>query len=363
MDEKVLKGVTLLTGLLTLVMCITLPFFPQLRSWSMFSEDVAALLEYDGQGQQEAENSAEELTGGVEGTIEEGAVSMDAQLEIQVPEGMDPSLIKIENNYLTQTVSISFPDGMTDYFAEYGVKGSSDHIASITYYKQGTDGVLAFELDKVYELTSLFVEDALYLDFTAPRDIYDKIIVVDAGHGGKAPGAVKAGVKEKDIDLAILLELKELLDAAQEDDPGIKVYYTRTDDSNPSLESRANLANAVEADLFISIHNNSSNSGQFSSLQGTQVLYSESYEKTPSSRTFAQICLEEVVSAIGSRSLGLVKGDKIYIIRSSEVPVALIEVGFMTNREELDKLKTEEYQEETAQGIYNAIMRAYDEGF
>lgn len=354
-----LKSITLFTGLLTLTMCIALPFFPQLRSWSVFSEDVGALFEFD-RGQ---DGSKEEMTGGVEGTIEEGTVGLDAQLEIQIPEGVDPSMVTIENDYLTQTVSISFPNGMADYFAEYGVRGSSDHIASITYYKQDTQGVLALELDKVYEMTSLFVEDQLYLDFTAPKDIYDKIIVVDAGHGGKAPGAVKDGVKEKDIDLAIALELQQLLEEAQANDPGLKVYYTRTDDSNPSLEKRVNLANAVEADLFISIHNNSSNSGQFSSLQGTQVLYSESYEGTPSSRTFAQICLEEVISSIGSRNLGLVEGDRIYIIRSSEVPVALIEVGFMTNREELDKLKTEEYQKATAQGIYNAIMRAYDEEF
>ena len=359
MDEKVLKGVTLLTGLLTLTMCIALPFFPRLRSWAIFSTDTAVLFEFD----KEAENNAGEFTGGVEGTIEEGTVSMDAQLEIQIPSGVDPSSITIENDYLTRTVSIVFPDGMTDYFSEYGVRGSSDHIASITYYKQGTDGVLALGLDKVYELSSTFEGNGLYLDFTAPKDIYDKVIVVDAGHGGRAPGAVKGGVSEKDIDLAIFLELKELLDEAQENDPGLKVYYTRTDDSNPSLQNRVNLANGVEADLFISIHNNASNSGKFSSLQGTQVLYSESYEGAPSSKEFAQICLEEVISSIGSRSLGLVEGDRIYIIRTSEVPVALIEVGFMTNREELDKLKTEEYQEETAQGIYNAILRAYDEGF
>lgn len=354
-----LKGVTLLTGVLTLVMCVALPFFPQLRSWSVFSNDTAALFEFDrGQG-----NSGEGYIGGVEGTIEEGSISTGAQLEIQIPDGVDPSSVTIENDYLTRTVSVTFPDGMNDYFAEYGVRGSSDHIASLTYYKQGTDGVLALKLDKVYELTSTYEGKGLYLDFTAPKDIYDKVIVVDAGHGGKAPGAVKAGVSEKDIDLAILLELKELLDEAQEEDSGLKVYYTRTDDSNPSLDNRVSLANAADADLFISIHNNASSNGNFSSLQGTQVLYSESDEGNLSSKVFAQICLEEVVSSIGSRSLGLVEGDRIYIIRTSEVPVALIEVGFMTNREELENLKSEEYQKQTAQGIYNAIMRAYDEGF
>ena len=66
---------------------------------------------------------------------------------------------------------------------------------------------------------------------------------------------------------------------------------------------------------------------------------------------------------IGSKNKGLVKGDSIYIIRTSEVPVALIEVGFMTNEEELALLRSKEYQKQTAQGIYDAILRAFDEGY
>lgn len=59
----------------------------------------------------------------------------------------------------------------------------------------------------------------------------------------------------------------------------------------------------------------------------------------------------------------VVEGDSIYIIRTSEVPVALIEVGFMTNQEELDLLNSTDYQREVAQGIYNAILRAFEEGY
>ena len=97
-----------------------------------------------------------------------------------------------------------------------------------------------------------------------------------------------------------------------------------------------------------------------SNVRGTQVMYDESSEE---SRRFAQICLEEVTEALGSVDMGLVEGDKIYIIRNSDVPVALIEVGFMTNREELRLLNTQEYQKQTAQGIYEAVLRAFEEGY
>ena len=177
------------------------------------------------------------------------------------------------------------------------------------------------------------------------------------GHGGRAVGANKQGINEKDIDLAIVLKLKEIFDNS---DQNIGVYYTRTDDSNPTFDQRVQLANKSDADLFISIHNNSTRSGRMSGTSGTQVMYDETSE---ASRQFAQICLEEVTGRIGSRDKGLVEGDSIYIIRTSEVPVALIEVGFMTNKDELEKLNSDAYQRETAEGVYQAVLRAFEEGY
>ena len=59
---------------------------------------------------------------------------------------------------------------------------------------------------------------------------------------------------------------------------------------------------------------------------------------------------------------GLIQGDYVYIVRSSEVPVALIEVGFMTNEAELDRLASTSYQKKVAKGVYDAIMEALEEG-
>lgn len=73
-------------------------------------------------------------------------------------------------------------------------------------------------------------------------------------------------------------------------------------------------------------------------------MYNESDESELGSKRLAQICLEEVTGQLQSRNRGLVEGDSIYIIRTSKVPVALIEVGFMTNQQELDLLRSEDYQ-------------------
>ena len=214
----------------------------------------------------------------------------EQQLCIELPEGMLLDDVVIENDYVKQLITIQIPGAASDYFVEHPLLGRSNNINDLYM----ANGRIEITMDAVYEPECTVEDGHLYLDFIRPQDIYDKVVVIDAGHGGGAPGAIKQGIMEKDINLAIVKELKELLDGTERN---IGVYYTRTEDVNPSFEQRAQLAGKADA------------------------------------------------------------------IRNSEVPVALIEVGFMTNQEELDKLTSAEYQKKAAQGIYNAILRALDEGY
>jgi N-acetylmuramoyl-L-alanine amidase len=350
MDEKVLKVVTALMGALTIVACASLFFFPTLHESSVLAAE----------RREELGNGRLVVSSVNPVDMVKDAKNLQAQLQIGLPEELDVQDLVIENDYITQTVYIRFAGGPENYFDEYGIRGSSDHIASLSYYMDGEDGVIALELDQVYELEQDFVPGSLYLDFIDPHEIYEKVVVIDAGHGGRMPGAVKLGVQEKDIDLAIVLQLKHILD---EEDGSIGVYYTRTTDANPTLSQRVELANKAGADLFISVHNNSESNGNFTATNGTQAMYSESDDSEHSSKRLAQICLEEVSDSLQSRQIELLEGDDIYIIHNSQVPVALIEVGFMTNYDELEKLQTEEYQKAAAEGIYNAITRAFQEGY
>ena len=354
MYEKILKMITVPIVLLTAATCVAMNYMPGVHEQALKTAEIEAWLESQ---ENETETSVAEKVETVASIVEED--ELGGQLRIQLPEQIEREDITIKNDYVTQTIFISFETDIEDYFSNYSISGSSDHIASLYYYNNGKNGVIALGLDKVYEIESDIVKQDLYLDFINLHDIYDKIVVVDAGHGSRASGAVKLNIEEKNIDLAIVLELKKLFEQSSEN---IGVYYTRTDDSNPTFKQRADLANKAEADLFISVHNNSSPSGAFSSLHGTQVLYKKS-DKSELSKKFATICLNNVVEELGSKKIGLLEGDDIYIIRSSEVPVALIEVGFMTNRSELEKLSSQDYQEKAAKGIYNAILEAFEKGY
>ena len=101
-----------------------------------------------------------------------------------------------------------------------------------------------------------------------------------------------------------------------------------------------------------------------SDYNGTEVLFDEDKAgEALGTERLATLLLEEVTASCGSRNLGLAKGHSIYIIRTSQVPVALIEVGFMTNETELGQLNSSEYQHRVAQGIYQGILRAIEEGY
>lgn len=353
MEEKTLRFAAVFLFVLMVIVCITLPYFPEIHTRAVEAKEERLAEEEFAANQREMKN-LEIADADIPADTHEG------QLCLRLPEGVAGTDIQFTNDYVTQTVSIEIPGTDADYFNNYPIIGSSNHIDTLSYTRKGDEGLIEIVMDRVYELKTEYDEQHYYFDFLTPQEVYDKVVVIDAGHGGRAPGATKQGINEKDIDLAIVLQLKNILDA---NDQNIGVYYTRTDDSNPTFDQRVQLANKSDADLFISIHNNATSSGRFSSTSGTAVMYNEADMSALSSERFAQICLEEVTSQLGSKNKGLVKGNSIYIIRTSEVPVALIEVGFMTNREELELLNSEDYQRETAEGIYHAILRAFEEGY
>lgn len=341
MERKILKISSMLL-VVTIVAALGLKYYSNTYGKEMQQEQMSGLkmLAYN---TEQAEMSDE--------------AEFEQQLCIELPEGMTLDEVIVENDYVKQLITIEIPDVEDNYFLEHPLLGRSNNINDLYM----ADGRIEITMDAVYEPECTVEDGRLYLDFLQPQDIYDKVIVIDAGHGGGAPGAIKQGIMEKDINLAIVKELKEILD---KNDRNIGVYYTRTEDVNPTFEQRAQLGGKAGANLFISVHSNSTVDGLMSSYNGTEVMYDElKSEEGLSSKHLAQICLEEITASMGSKNNGVTYGNSIYIIRNSEVPVALIEVGFMTNQQELNKLTSQDYQRKAAQGIYNAILRALDEGY
>jgi N-acetylmuramoyl-L-alanine amidase len=175
------------------------------------------------------------------------------------------------------------------------------------------------------------------------------VVVIDPGHGGRETGAVYGGIKEKDLNLDIAKKLQTLLKAE-----GITTYMTRNNDSYVGLYDRSALANRVNADILISIHNNAYTPG----TTGTMTLYYPYAFKNISNRNLASIMQKEVSGYLGSRNVGTIVRADLAVLRTSKVPTALVEVGYMSNKDELKNLASNSYRQKAAEAIRNGILKA-----
>lgn len=179
-----------------------------------------------------------------------------------------------------------------------------------------------------------------------------KLIVIDAGHGDEDPGSSISNVDEKDLNLQIALKLKSALE-----EEGYEVMMTRSDDTYLTLTERAEFANEVEADLFISIHQNSYIDD--STVSGIEVYYNES-TKTESDEVLAQFIQTELVETTGARDRGIRTYDELVVTRKTEMPACLVELGYMTNKSELSLLQSDAYQYKLVTGMVNGINQFFE---
>ncbi len=278
---------------------------------------------------------------------------------IPMPESVKAEDVTIENHYMDQElwVNIQFKEmsGQDKFYEDNYVFGNCENVTEGHFEAGDTQLYLKFAVTDVYEYQSIFENNILYLDFVAPKEVYDKIVVIDAAYGAEDTGTVVDGIAEKDIALRIAREVKNRLDATD-----IKVYYTRMDDSNPPDDGRVKLAKATRADMLIRIEvGESENTKEY----GTEAVYnSKFFIPGFGSVELADLLEREVVTAISGKANGLVEAAKEdTVIMDATVPAAAIRVGYLTNGQEEILLQRDDYIGRIADGIYNAIMKAYEE--
>jgi N-acetylmuramoyl-L-alanine amidase len=179
------------------------------------------------------------------------------------------------------------------------------------------------------------------------------IVVIDAGHGGKDTGALSAKHKYEEKTLT-LMTARLVKDYLEEMD--YKVILTRTKDASVSLEKRAELANSLDAALFVSIHYNFASN---ETAHGIEIFYYKDDKNPASSRLLQSKRLgEEVLATIvkhtGASPRGIKKAN-FAVIRETKMPAILIEGGFLSNPSERERLKEGAYQKFLAWGIARGI--------
>ena len=195
---------------------------------------------------------------------------------------------------------------------------------------------------------------------TVALPVSNKLIIIDAGHGNPDGGAVsKNGVVEADINLKIALKLQNLLEQS-----GATVILTRSDENGiydvdkttlkqkkiSDIKNRVKIGNSSSADIFISIHLNKIPEEQYS---GWQTFYKKNNEEGKKLSTEIQSNLKEAIQKENNRVAKEI--DNVYIVKNVEIPLTIVECGFLSNTEEEKELQEDNYQNRLAWGIYNGI--------
>ena len=244
-----------------------------------------------------------------------------------------------KNAFLKGLKSENLAQIRTEAIIPYGIKVIVPiKGTSVLNYKEGVDC-------KSLTLTVTTPDDPVIKTKSVPiitkgKDI--RVIVVDAGHGGSDVGATRAGIYEKDITLDISKRVADLLT-----NKGYHVEMTRRKDDTVSLQDRVLFTEEKNADLFVSIHVNSSVSEEPYGL--------ETHYYTDESYTFAQEVHKSLAQKIDSKDRGLFKS-KFYVINNSIAPSILVETGFISNTAERNSLVTDERKQKTAEAVVNGIL-------
>ncbi len=167
-------------------------------------------------------------------------------------------------------------------------------------------------------------------------------IVIDAGHGGKDHGAIRENVREKDMNLALALMVKQELEAR-----GFKVYMTRSTDKFLPLPEITAITNRIHPDLFISIHHNSSTNPATHGI--------ETYYYHGQGLDLARKIHSKLISNVAAKDNG-VRRARFYVINHTPVPAVLCEVGYVSNVIERNALTTMDRKKRTAYAISEGVV-------
>lgn len=264
---------------------------------------------------------------------------------------IDTGSVKMEDHYLDGYFDVTLPgDYESDYgYGTYDVKGTV--VENIEVSTKGGNTTFRFKQNRIstYQVTD--EGDSYAIRVKNPKEVYDKVLLLDAGHGGKDPGTSGNGMQEKNLTLTIAQKIEQELQGS-----GIKVYMTRNSDVYPENSTRAQTANDI-ADLMVSIHINSGPE----TANGTETLYQVHANDSSArltSKQLAEILQANMISATGNTNRGVKLRTDLLILNRTTVPSAIVEVIFITNTGDALKISNPSYQDQVAQAIADGIQEA-----
>lgn len=272
-------------------------------------------------------------------------------LLLKAERDMNPNSVRHYDGYLNGYYELTLPGNYESIYG-YGKKDlGDDKVSSIEVNTKGGNTVIRFNQNTVNAYTIRKIDEYYEIAVRNPKEIYNKVLVLDAGHGGNDPGTHGNGMVEKDMTLSIAMKIDRYINANSD----IKVYVTRNNDSRPANANRAKMANEI-ADLMVSIHMNAGSV----QAHGTETLYakhSNDNDGTLTSLQAAQMVQKSLTAALNTTNRGVKHRPDLLILNSTHVPAILVETCFLSNPGDALKISSDAGQEKAAAAIGQAIIQ------
>ncbi|MDF2512793.1 MAG: hypothetical protein K0S04_2659 [Herbinix sp.] len=280
------------------------------------------------------------------------------EIVIPRPEGLTAGMVSDEDYYLSKYFVIRLAGDYKDFYNSNSITNTASKVKAVTVSVKNNVTEIKVTTSAIQGYELAWDDQNIYLNVGNPNEIYENIVVLDAGHGGTDVGAQYYGTNEKDVNYQILYTLgKQYFNS---DTSKLKAYYTRTADNYLTLSERAAFVKQVGADLFVSLH---MNAAENLSVSGTEVYYSKSNNSANSagltSQTLASMFLTNLVSELGTTKRSVKYADYTVIYKNT-VPAVLIELGFLSNKTEHEKLTNEAFQTNAAKTIYETLLQVFE---
>lgn len=282
-------------------------------------------------------------------------------LTIPLPANINENHISDEDLYLNNRFIIRIPGNHIDFYNSNKIKNTASKVTRIDVVLNNKNQTeIIFHTNVIQGYKYAVKNGEFNIAIGDPKKVFKNIVVLDAGHGGGASGATRSGILEKDLTLKMLYTLgSKHFDSKNSN---IKAYYTRIKDNDVSLGDRARFASKVGADIFVSLHMNATVS-QVTTATGSEVYYSTNNNKKNyaglNSSTLAKICLDNITNQFGLNSRG-VQAQRYTVVHNNTVPAVLIELGFMSNPNDLKRLTNETFQKQVAAELYNTLCEVFE---
>lgn len=267
--------------------------------------------------------------------------------------GISKNNIHVDDMYMNRKISIEFDQMYTDLLTDNKITVNDGVISEISVSNTDKTRIdITEQIIRSFKVTEN--ESQILITLKKPSDQYEKLIVLDAGHGGSDSGAVGIeNIYEKDLNLIFL---KNTIASLNSKYPNIKVYVTRSTDIYHTLNNRALLANEIGADMFISIHANSATP----SASGSEVLYFPLETPNNPSKILAESIQDKLANVLGMKDRGVKARADLYVLKNTNMPAALIEVGFVTNEADVQAMTNPVFQTKVGEQVAISIQEMFD---